>query len=376
MSVHRLLLVALATSLAVSVYKQVDPSPNPSSSPSQMAYISEQYNQWKRQYGRLYGSPAEDTYRKEVFAKNFLNIMEVNRKKRSYTLGLNQFADMTIEEIKSKYTGLGVLHPEKVRPAKQTSRLLSWWDDIFGDPEKDEKKDDPKKEDEPENNEDLAESVDWSKEGTINPVIHQGGCGACYAFATASSLEHNYFQKTKQLIQLSPQELVDCSKGQGNGGCRGGWMHQAYEYIKLNKGLQLLSTYPYKSMENQFCSQDASKNIPLDSLFSSHTKIESHDPAHIKRALQKYVVPSGIDMTKLTFYSSGVYDDEECSANIQHAVVIVGYGVNKDGVKYWKIKNTYGDFWGEKGYLYLKRHDSNRAGLCGITQYNVYASLE
>ncbi len=36
-------------------------------------------------------------------------------------------------------------------------------------------------------------------------------------------------------------------------------------------------------------------------------------------------------------------------------MLIVGYGNTTDGTNYWKIKNSQGVSWGQKGYMQIKR---------------------
>ncbi|NXU14159.1 CATK protein, partial [Pardalotus punctatus] len=67
--------------------------------------------------------------------------------------------------------------------------------------------------------------------------------------------------------------------------------------------------------------------------------------------------------------SVGVYYDESCNAeNINHAVLAVGYGAQK-GTKHWIIKNSWGEEWGNKGYVLLARNMNNACGVANLASF-------
>lgn len=117
------------------------------------------FESWMSKHSKVYKSFEEKLRRFEVFKDNLKHIDETNKKRSSYWLGLNEFADLSHEEFKATYLGLRTDLPEK-RDASSNFRY--------------------------EDSKDLPTSVDWRKKGAVTRVKNQGQCG------TGSS-QNNHF---------------------------------------------------------------------------------------------------------------------------------------------------------------------------------------
>ena len=74
-------------------------------------------------------------------------------------------------------------------------------------------------------------------------------------------------------------------------------------------------------------------------------------------------------------YSSGVLTSTSCGTNLDHGVLVVGYG-EENGQKYWLVKNSWSATWGDKGYVKIARSEStNDPGVCGIAMQPSFPSL-
>ena len=211
--------------------------------------------------------------------------------------------------------------------------------------------------------------IDWRNHNGISfvtPVLDQGECGDCFAFAAATVLEY-WSKKHGHPKALSAQNIMDCTSGpmRPDVGCDGGLMEYVFEYAKQHP-ITLRTDFPYKE-EQRHC--------PARRLMS-HVKVNKfevimHDEnprteKEFESILHKYgPISVGIDSTTMDDYSGGVFPASLCTTEIDHAVAIVGY--TKDA---WIIKNSWGPSWGRDGYLYLERGSN----ACGVAEYGVYVT--
>ena len=63
-------------------------------------------------------------------------------------------------------------------------------------------------------------------------------------------------------------------------------------------------------------------------------------------------------------YKSGIFDKERCGCDVDHAVLMVGYG-EEDGTEYWIVKNSWAADWGEDGYIRFAINGVGR-GICCV----------
>merc|ERR1719187_3064954 len=312
--------------------------------------IDKRWERYKKAYNKTYPSDSEEARRHAIWRNNTMLIVEHNKlfhaNKTTFRLGMNSHADMTAKEFAARYNGFHKKHPNSHGPWNPSSQV-----DVS----------------------DLPAEVDWVKKGYVTPIKNQQQCGSCWAFSATGSMEGAHFKATGKLVSLSEQNLVDCSDAEGNMGCDGGLMDQAFNYTVINKGIDTEASYPYKAVD-QKCMFNASN---VGATISSWTDIPTGSEPDLQKAIATVgPISVGIDASQYTFqlYAGGIYYDENCSSQfLDHGVLAVGYGSKKSGQykDYYLVKNSWGTDWGMKGYIEMSRNRNNNCGIATQASYPV-----
>ncbi|XP_045324175.1 procathepsin L-like [Leopardus geoffroyi] len=305
--------------------------------------LDEQWIQWKETHGKQYGMVEE--CRRAVWEKNMKMIIQHNQEyyqgKHRFLMAMNRFGDMTNEEFRHMMIGLKMQKSENGEVFKVPFCAGT------------------------------SVPVERKQMSTVSPIetfiiCFQGRCASGWAFSAAGALEVQMFRKTGKRVSLSVQNLLDCSWPQGNEGCNGGLMSNAFQYVKNNGGLDTEESYPYVARDGpcKYRPEHSAANITAFHTIPQREKI-------LMMVLRKVgPVSATIDASLDTFrfYKRGIYYDPKCSSeDLNHGVLVVGYGFQgkeSDNQKYWFVKNSWGTDWGMDGYIKMAKDRDNH---CGIT---------
>jgi len=314
-------------------------------------HYEEMFYNHMQEFNLKFPNGAEFVKRLQIFAKNIDDIETHNDDKtQTYQLGRNQFTHLTFDEF-VEAVHIGGTRPPLLRRAKS---------DIVHEA--------------PADPSTLPATVDWTTAGAVTPVKNQGNCGSCWSFSTTGSLEGAYEIKYGTLLSFSEQELVSCDVGGADDGCNGGWMDDAFTYVKNNGGLTTEDQYPYTSGTTGKTGTCVTSGYTINSNVApaSYTDVAHNSVDALMSAVVQQPVSIAIQANQPAFqsYKSGVLTGR-CGQRLDHGVLAVGYGT-QNGVDYWKVKNSWGVTWGDQGYILIERSSKD---LCGVLDAPSYPNL-
>jgi len=300
---------------------------------------------FQARFKKIYPSETELQQRFEIFKENVITIFQHNlEKKENYTMGINQFTDLTSIEFQKN-----IIHSGFIGSTASSLRGKSKCSQYTYQQIK------------------VPSSIDWRSSGAVTPVKDQGQCGSCWSFSATGAMEGAWSISTGNLVSLSEEQLVDCSKRYGNLGCNGGLMDNAFQYA-IDNGMCVESDYPYtaSSGSSGSCQSTCDPEVTI----SDCADVPANNQLALKEAVSFGPVSIAIEADQRIFqsYSSGVITSSACGTDLDHGVLIVGYGTEPETqLDYWLVKNSWSTTWGDEGYVKIQRSDStNDIGICGI----------
>jgi len=304
------------------------------------------FREWMDFHGKTYGGcPDEQQRRLQTFREHAEFISAHGISRSTYTVGLNALADLSPREFQSTLLGT---HPDWERRGQLPLRAqvddpsLAFTPGVV-----------------PEN-----ATVDWVEAGAVTPVKNQARCGSCWSFSTTGSIEGVNAIVSGKLVSLSEQELVDCDTKYDHG-CNGGLMDYAFQFVEEH-GLDTERDYPYQGVQGT-C--DTARENRIVVTIDGFEDISAGNEQAMVEAVSSQPVSVAIQANQQAFqlYTGGVFDDASCGTQLDHGVLVVGYGTSEDDQDFWLMKNSWGPLWGESGYMKMAMGVAP-SGICGIAK--------
>eukprot|EP00602_Paraphysomonas_sp_CaronLab_P008337 CAMPEP_0185024262 /NCGR_PEP_ID=MMETSP1103-20130426/7253_1 /TAXON_ID=36769 /ORGANISM="Paraphysomonas bandaiensis, Strain Caron Lab Isolate" /LENGTH=388 /DNA_ID=CAMNT_0027557181 /DNA_START=51 /DNA_END=1217 /DNA_ORIENTATION=+ len=315
------------------------------------------FEDYLRESGKMYSSD-EFERRKEIFESNLKVIQSHNAGESSWKMGVNQFTDMTRDEL--RYTR----GADKVALASSKKVQTSQFHDV--------------------DISSLPKSVDWRDAGVVTAVKDQGHCGSCWAHAAAETIESFVAINTGLLYEVSLQELVSCMPNSdscgGIGGCEGATAELAFDYL-AQYGLPEVFVWGYLTETYWFSSTNSNGACIRDEMYGGSSAVPravtgtgySLLPRNSYKDTMAAVATLGplavnVDASDWHLYESGVFSGcPQTDVDINHVVQLVGYGTDDvSGEDYWLVRNSWSPAYGEEGYIRIARSE----GYCGMDYHN------
>jgi len=304
-------------------------------------------------HNKKYATTEEYEMRRQIFLERYESMVAHNQRYEagevSWWRKVTEHYDLTMEEIE-KALGLGgalpadqAVHPD-MKDEKMTAKIAR---------------------------KEAPSSWSWVDQGGVTSVKDQQQCGSCADFAAVATIDTCMWQASGHLEDdLSEQHLMDCGyDGETMIGCDGAFVVAYVEWVRdSNAGfVEQESCAPYYGVE-MTCNDDDSCNYNGATVTGVYNNW-SPDEDELKELVYTNPTATAIMASYMFDYGGGIYEDDaccnypepDCGYNINHAVAVVGYG-SEGGKDFWLIKNSWGPFWGEGGFIRMKRG----TGHCGV----------
>lgn len=296
---------------------------------------------YEAEFGKVYATEAERTYRRTLFERNLHSIKQHNKGPFTWKQGVNQFTDRTdaeFEQLLGYDKNLGYARRAPERQGLGLARMIQ------------------------------ADSVDWRQQGIVTPVKDQGHCGSCWSFAASETIESHWAKATGKLSTLSQQNILSCvpnvKQCGGTGGCSGGTAELAFSTL-TGVGLSSEWTYPYLSYFGVDSACDPSRVVKVANI-TGLVQLPTNDYNSLITAVTTLgPIAISVEANQWKSYEEGVFDGcNQTNPDIDHAVQLVGYGTDAALGDYWLVRNSWSPMWGELGYIRIRR-TSDEADRCG-----------
>lgn len=237
----------------------------------------------------------------------------------------------------------------------------------------------------------MPEEFDWRNVNNTNyvtPVVNQGSCGSCYAISSMAAFESRLriSHGAQNKVFLSAQDVLSCSAY--NQGCEGGYPFLVAKYGQ-DFGFIDETALPYEGTDSVSC--DAQKKGAGRYKMKNYQYVGGFYGACNEARMMKEIYNKGPVVVAfeapgdLFYYEGGIFTGAKPKVELEpkedrvnnweqtnHAVLAVGWGYDqKKSMKYWIIKNEWGDQWGEGGYFRIRKGTDE----CGIESMAVAADV-
>jgi len=301
---------------------------------------------FNEKWEKKYESEHHKWERYQIFQKNLKTIDEMNAREGKPVYGITKFSDLTPEEFQQQF--LPEMQIKSLSVAKQKNLNKPVFRPLLGKrfPE-------------------LPTAFDWRSHDAVTAVGDQGVCYSYWSFSAVGAIESQWFLHGHPLTQLSVQQSIDCATNTTQP-CDGGDPIMAYQHIINAKGLMSASDYPYRAKKSA-CQYNTKAAVARIRDWMWVTRNES------EQLMQLALISEGplsacIDARTFQFYFGGIIQ-HWCGTSINHCVVITGFEqrINwlDEYIDVWLVKNSWGEGFGENGYVFIERNKN----LCGISDF-------